>query len=114
MADSNFKIVVANYIPDVFGGKDMAFDTVVVTKTATMGNGSILKDDGTEAAIADAAVATHIVDQPSLDLAEVGDVVAVSALSGFGKVTKAHIKFSDGAYTNETLTALAAAGVKLV
>lgn len=114
MADSNFKIVVANYIPDVFGGKDMAFDTVVVTKTATMGNGSILKADGTEAAIADAATATHIVDFPALDLADVGDVVAVSALSGYGIVHKANIKFSDGAYTNEALTALVAAGVKLI
>ena len=114
MADSNFKYVVANYLPDVFGGRDMAFDTVVVTKTASMGNGSILKADGTEAAIADAATATRIIDHAALDLADVGDVVAVSALSAFGKAYKANIKFSDGAYTNQALTALAAAGVKLV
>jgi len=114
MADSNFKQVVVNYVPSVYGGQEMSHDTVVVTKTATMENGSILKADGTEAAIADAATATHIINDTSFDVKEEGDVVAVAAVKALAQVKKANIKFSDGAYTSEALTALESKLVELV
>lgn len=114
MADSTFKNVTANFAQDVYGGKGMSHDTVVVTKTATMGQGSILKDDGTEAAKLDAATATHIIDFNAIETAEVGDVVAVSAVKALAQVYKANLKFSDGAYTSEALTALEGKLVELV
>jgi hypothetical protein len=114
MANSNFKQVVADYAQGAYATKGLTHDTVLVTKTATMENGSILKADGTEAAIADAAAATHIIDTSLIDVAAVGDVVAVSAVAKDAIVRKASLKFSDGAYTAEGLTALVAAGIKLV
>lgn len=114
MADSNFKIVTVNYLQDVYGGKGMSHDTVVVTKTATMESGSILKADGTEAAVADAATATLILDFAAVDVASVGDVIAASAVKAYSQVKTGSLKFSDAAYAGEALTALAGKGVEVV
>lgn len=102
---STFKQVVLNSLVDSFGGKDMTHKSVVVTKTATMKNGSLLVG-AVEAAAADAATVDGIIDFPALDIAAEGDVVAVSVAHSYVKVAGSALTFSDAAYGAETLTLL--------
>lgn len=94
----------------------LGYESVLVTVTATMGNGSLLVAAGTEAAAADAALAVGIIDDPKFDESDfysVGDVVLVPVLKRNGIANSDVIKFSDAAYGAEALTALSAAGVVL-
>lgn len=88
---------------------DMTHRTVSVTKTATMAQGSALVAAGTEAAIANVALVTGILDDLRIDNADVGDVVLVRVAHSFCKFKTANIKFSDaGAFVPAAATALAA------
>jgi len=93
----------------------LSYTSVLVTVTDTMGNGSLLVAAGTEAAIADSATATGIIDDPKFDegFYKVGDQLLVPVAQRNLIANADVIKFSDGAYTNEALTALVVAGVKL-
>jgi hypothetical protein len=102
---SNFKYVVLNSLADSFGGKDMTHETVVVTKTATMTSGSLLVG-AVEAAAADAATVDGIIDDAKIEVASVGDVVAVSVAKRNVKVAGSALTFSDAAYGAEALAAL--------
>lgn len=86
-------------------------ESVRVTVTATMGNGSLLKADGTEGAVADAATVVGVIDDPKFDegFYSTGDVILVPVLKRSGVANGKVIKFSDAAYGGEALTALNAA-----
>ena len=114
MATTDFKQVVANKLEDAYGSNSMTHRSAVVTKTATMANGSILKTDNTEAAVADAATATGIIADSRIDVASVGDVLMVAVVEKNAQVRASALKFSDADYNAEALTALVAAGIELV
>lgn len=115
MATSNFYQVQLDAVENLYGNNGRTHETQVVTVTDTMKNGSLLVAAGTEAAIADAATVTKIIDYTAFNGAEhaVGAVVAVPVIVRESTVDATYLKFSDGAYTNETLTALVAANVIL-
>ena len=110
MATSERKIAVL-HCADV----PLSYESTLVTVTATMGNGSLLKSDKTEGLIADAATVVSVIDDPKFDegFYAVGDVILVPVATRNCIVNSDVIKFSDGAYTAEGLTALVAAGIKL-
>jgi hypothetical protein len=93
----------------------LSYESVQVTVTATMGNGSLLLADNTEGAAADAATVVSIIDDPKFDegFYAVGDTILVPVGKRNLIASSDVIKFSDAAYGAETLTALVAAGVKL-
>ena len=110
MATSYRKIAVL-HCADV----PLAYESALVTVTATMGNGSLLLADNTEGAVADAATVVSVIDDPKFDegFYSVGDVLLVPIAKRNFIANSDVIKFSDAAYGSETLTALSAAGVKL-
>lgn len=113
-----------------FGGNGYTHVSAEVTVTATMCNGSLLKADFTEGAVADAATVVYVLDDPrfptadtdgtpiagqSLDFFAVGDVVQVRLAENNVIANGAILNFSDADYatTAPTLTAMAAKGVKV-
>ena len=115
MATSDFYQVQLDGVENLYKNNGRTHESAVVTVTATMKNGSILKADDTEALIADAATATKIIDFTAFNGQDyaVGDVVPVPVIVRESTVDATYLKFSDGAYTAEALTALLAAGVIL-
>ncbi|OUS73448.1 hypothetical protein B5G52_04165 [Pseudoalteromonas sp. A601] len=111
---TSFKKVVVNSLLDEFGGQSITHDSVLVVKTSTMENGSILNEDGTEATKAEAATAFYIIDAANLDVVNEGKALLVSAVKKDAQVLKSSLKFSDGAYTNESLTALESKNIQLI
>lgn len=95
-----------------FGGRTYTHDSVVVTKTATMKHGSMLVAANTEAAIADVALVTGVIDDPMVDFegVAVGDTVYVSVAKRGCVFATSALKYSDaGAAVPASLTLLASA-----
>jgi len=114
MATSYRKQAVLAGVQTEFGGNGYTHDSVVVTVTATMGNGSLL-DGATEAAVADAATVDGVIDDPKFDegFYKVGDEVLTRVAKNSVILNGKVIKFSDAAFDGESLTALEAKGVKV-
>lgn len=111
MATQKMKQPIVASVQTEFGGKGRTHISLEVTKTATMENGSLLVAAGTEAAIADVALATMVIDAPLVDFLEVGEVALVSVAVREGTVKVSDVKFSDaGALVPANATALIAAG----
>lgn len=113
MATSERKQAVLANVGTQVSGNAYTHESVEVTKTATMTNGSLLLATNLEAAVADAATVTGIIDYPQIDLAETGDVVLVSVAKRSVIANTDVINFSDAVYDGESLTALEAKGVVL-
>lgn len=113
MADFDFKseIVTLSGV-DVRG---YTHDSVEVTVTATMKQGSLLIADGTEAAAADAANVVGAIDDLTFrrhrDELEVGDVVLASVAKRGLVLNTAALVYTDGAIDAAGKAALAAAGM---
>ncbi len=115
MADFDFKdeIVSLGGVDSTSGG--WTHDSVLVTVTETMTQGSLLKADGTEAALADAADVVGAIDDLTFrrhrDELKAGDeVLAAVAKRGLTLNTTA-LKYTDGAIDAAGKAALAAAGM---
>ena len=93
-----------------YSNKGFTHETLSVTKTATMANGSALVAAGTEAALADVALVTQVIDDPAIDAVADGDTALVSvAVRGCIFNTDA-INYSDaGAFVPANATLLNAA-----
>lgn len=92
--------------------KTATHETVSVTVTATMSNGSILGADFLEEAIADVATGTMIIDEPNWDdkAYAIGDVVDVNVAVRGCVIDASVAHFSDaGALVPAAATALLAA-----
>lgn len=113
MATSERKQAVLANVGTQVSGNAYTHESVEVTKTSTMTNGSLLLATNLEAAVEDAATVTGIIDYPQIDLAETGDVVLVSVAKRSVIANTDVINFSDAAYDGESLTALEAKGVVL-
>ena len=112
MSSSLRKQAILSGVTTESGGNGYTHESIQVTVTATMKNGSLLLASGLEAAAADAATVVGILDAPELEGKEVGDVV-------FTRVAKRNviantdvIKYSDTSTVDTTaLTLLIATGV---
>ena len=113
MATSERKQAILAGLQTELGGNAYTHETAEITMTATMKNGSLLKTDNTEGLIADAATVVGVLDAPEIELYVDGDVFVARVAKRSVIANTDVLTFSDGAYTNETLTALAAAGVIL-
>tara|TARA_R110002153_G_scaffold53726_2_gene149555 strand:+ start:3650 stop:4003 length:354 start_codon:yes stop_codon:yes gene_type:complete len=103
--------VVFNEVSTQLNTSDWTHDTVLVTWTATMGNGSLLVAANTEAAEAAAATVVKAIDDPSVDDKgyEVGDTVAVNVAVQGNVFNTAALSYSDtDTVVASALTALAA------
>ena len=91
-------------------------DTVLVTVTGTMKNGSLLKADFTEAEVADAATALYIIDDPQMSegLYGVGEKTLVAVAANNVIANDQVVCFSDETPVADTTTstALIVKGVK--
>lgn len=89
-----------------------AYESVLVTVTDTMKNGSLLVAAGTEAAIADAADVVGVIDDLKFDegFYTTGDVILVPVAKRDSILNGSVLTFSDGERTNEALPLIAAAG----
>lgn len=112
MTTSYRKQAILDTVETLVSGNGYSHESVEVTVTATMGNGSLLVDDA-EAAAASAATVNGIIDDAKFDdgFYAVGDVVLTRVAKGHCVANVDVIKFSDAAYDDEALTALAANGV---
>ena len=93
-----------------------SYESVAVTITATMGNGSLLAGD-TEIAVAAAATADGVLNDPKFDEGfyadKVGEVYLVPVCKRSAIVNGKVIKYTDAAYGGEALTALEAKLVRV-
>lgn len=114
MATSHRQPVVLNTLSAAMGG-NMSYESVRVTVTATMQDGSLLLASGAEAAAADAANVTGIIDFPQFEVGDyaTGAIILVPVVRRDAIVNSEALHFSDAAYGTQTLTALATAGVRL-
>lgn len=78
-----------------YSNKGFSHETVEVTKTATMKNGSALVAANTEAAIASVATVAKVIDDPAIDNVAEGESVLVSAAVRGCIFNTAAVKFSD-------------------
>lgn len=103
--------VVFNEVATQLNTSDWSHDTVLITWTATMKDGSMLGADLLEEAVADAATVTMVVDDPSITEKGylVGATVAVNVATQGNVFNKAALHFSDSdTITPANLTALVA------
>lgn len=103
--------VVFNEVTTQLHTSDWTHDTILVTWTATMQDGSMLGADLLEEAVAAAATVTMVIDDPSITEKgyEVADVVAVNVAVRGNVFNTAAMHFSDSdVITPANLTALAA------
>lgn len=91
-------------------GNAYTHETVEVTKTATMADGSFLVD-AAEAAIADVATVNGILDFPEIELYETGDVMLARVAKRSVIANYDVVQFSDAAFGGEALAILDAKGV---
>ena len=112
MTISYRKQAILDTVETLVSGNGYSHESVEVTVTATLGNGSMLIGDA-EAAVADAANVDGIIDDAKFDdgFYEVGDVVLTRVAKGHCVANSDVIKFSDAAYNGEALTSLEAKGV---
>ena len=93
-----------------YSNKGFTHETLSVTKTATMANGSALVAAGTEAAIASVALVTQVIDDPAVELLEDGATGLVSVAVRGNIFNTAAINYSDaGAFVPAGATLLNAA-----
>ena len=89
-------------------------DTLEVTYSATLKQGSLLKADGSEAATADATDVIGAVDDLTIrrhsDDLEVGDTLKISVARRGLVLNRSVLKYSDGAINAAGEAALSAAG----
>lgn len=78
-----------------YSNKGFTHESITVAKTATMANGSALVAAGTEAAIADVADVTGVIDDPAIELADEGDSVLVAVATRGCIFNTDAISFSD-------------------
>lgn len=115
MADFDFKseIVTLGGVDSTSGG--YTHDSVLVTVTATMKQGSLLLADGTEAALLDAANVVGAIDDLTfrrhLDELEVGDQVLASVAKRGLIFNESALSYTDGDIDQAGKDALAAAGL---
>lgn len=103
--------VVFNEVSTQLNTSDWTHDTVLVTWTATMQDGSMLGADLVEEAVAAAATVTMVIDDPSVTEKnnQVGDTVAVNVATQGNVFNTAALHFSDSdTITPANLTALLA------
>lgn len=114
MTTSYRKQAILDAVKTEVSGNGYSHETVSVTVTATMGNGSLLAE-GVEIAAAAAATADGILDDARFDegFFAVGDVVTTRVAKGHCVANTKVIKFSDAAYGSEALTLLEGKGVIL-
>lgn len=114
MAESYRKQAILDTVETLVSGNGYSHETVELTVTATMENGSMLVDD-VEAAVANAGAVNGIIDDPKFDEGfpdyAVGQVIPVRVAKGHCVANTKVIKFSDAAYGTEVLTLLVAKGV---
>ena len=111
MAVNSRPQVVLNEVTTQTTTSDWTNDTVLVTWTATMSNGSLLIADNTEAAEAAAATVVKVINDPTVEAAgyEVGDTVSVNVAVQGCVFNTAALSYSDtNTVTASALTALAA------
>lgn len=115
MATSHRKQAILAGVGTEISGNAYTHESVTLTVTATMGNGSLLLENNTEAAKAASADVVSIVDDPKFDdgFYKVGETVFTRVAKRSVIANKDVIKFSDGAYADEALTELEAKGVIL-
>lgn len=101
MADFDFneEIVVLGGVDSTSGG--WTHDTVELTVTATMKQGSLLLADGTEAETADGANVTGVINDLTFrrhrDTLEVGDVLLASVAKRGLTLNESALTYTDGA-----------------
>lgn len=117
MATSYRKQAILAGVKTELGANAYTHESVLLTVTDTMKNGSLLVGD-TEAALADVATVDGIIDDPAFDdgLYATGDVILVSVAKRSVIANTAVIAFTDGTVKDNvadvtTLTALVDAGV---
>lgn len=112
MATSYRKQAILAGVQTELGGNAFTHESVEVTVTATMGNGSFLVG-ATEAAIADVATVDGILDDERFDsdFFEVGDVVLTRVAKRSVIANSDVVKFSDAAFGGEALAILDAKDV---
>ncbi len=90
-----------------YSNRGFSHETVTVTKTATMANGSALVAANTEAAIANVALVAKVIDDPSIDLVATGSTALVSVAVRGNIFNTAAISYSDaGAFVPASATLL--------
>ena len=110
MATSTRAQAILASVKTEFDSNAYTHETVAVTKTATMVNGSLLVG-ALETAIAAQATANGILDFPQIENYAVGAVMPATVAKRSVVANTSVIKNSDGAATPASLTALIAAGV---
>lgn len=111
MATNKIIQVVLNSVASKIDTFDQSHDTVDLTWTATMQHGSLLLDTNLEAAAADAATVTQVIDMPSLIENDytVGEVVQVNVAARNCVFHSEALTYSDTDVVDTALlTALAA------
>ena len=111
--DFNTEIVVLGGVDSTSGG--WSHDSVEVTVTATMKQGSLLKADGTEAATLDAADVVGAIDDLMFrrhrDELDTGDTVKIAVAKRGLTLNENALSYTDGAIDAAGKAALAAAGM---
>ncbi len=101
--------VVANFLQSAGVDSDMIWDSLEVTKTATMSHGTLLKADGTEAADADitAGDAVYVIDDLLIADVATGDEYTARVVKALDRVKfyGANLKVGATALTTAQLTA---------
>lgn len=99
--------VVIDYLTGARTGNGMTHRSANVTKTATMTNGSALVAADTEAALADVALVTGVIDDIRIDNLAVGEQLTVRVAESFCLFDTDKIHFSDaGAFVPAAATLL--------
>lgn len=113
MATSYRKQAVLAGLQTELGGNAYTHKSAEVTVTATMGNGSFVKADNTEAAIADVALVTGFIDDERFDdgFYAVGDVVMTRVAVRNVIANSDVVHYSDDVFGGEALAILDANGV---
>lgn len=112
MSSSLRKQAILSGVTTETGGNAYTHESIQVTVTATMANGSLMLATGLEAAEADAATVVGILDAPELEGTSVGDVIFTRLAKRNVIANTPVLQYSDEAdVTTSALTALIAAGV---
>ncbi len=112
MSSSLRKQAILSGVTTDTGGNAYTHESIQVTVTATMANGSLMLATGLEAAEADAATVVGILDAPELEGTAVGDVIFTRLAKRNVIANTLVLKYSDESdVTTSALTALIAAGV---
>lgn len=111
MATSARKQAILAGLQTEIGGNAYTHETAEITMTATMANGSFLKADNTEAAIADVALVAGILDAPEIELYVDGDVFVTRVAKRNVIANSDVVQYSDAAFGGEALAILDAKGV---